>query len=295
MVISNDQFKEERLQAIISDRHSGAAELGRIALQALADYSQICEQQEAKSFIKEMLIFGQALKEARPSMATIVNLVDSWCQWLENEVEKDCEQLRSIALNTALDLLNQSTEAINIIARHIAELIDEDGVVLTHSYSSTVMACFQALAGKNIKAIVTESRPGDEGVRVVNKLVEYAISTEYITDAQLGLFVPLSHAVLIGADSVLADGSVVNKAGTKLIALAAKDAGVPLYVCTESFKVSTNTINDVKLEEMDGYELGLPNLPHVTARNIYFDITPPELITLWVNEHGIHKSSAQLS
>ena len=290
MDISNEQFKEERLQAIISDRHRGAAELGRLALQAIADYSQICEQSDAESYVQEMLVFGLALKEARPSMATIINLVDSWCQWLENEFERDPERLRSIALNTALDLVNQSNLAIDDIAQLAADLIPEDSVVLTHSYSSTVMACYKALAAKNIKAIVTESRPGDEGIRVANKLVEYAITTEYITDAQLGLFVPLSHAVLVGADSVLADGSVVNKAGTKLIALAAKDAGVPLYVCTESFKQSAKTLAEVQLEEMDGYELGLPTLPHVTSRNIYFDITPPELITAWINEHGIQNS-----
>ncbi|MBN1379613.1 MAG: translation initiation factor eIF-2B [Gammaproteobacteria bacterium] len=290
MNISNEQFKQERLQAIISDRHSGAAELGRLALQALADYSQICDKSDTPGLLQDMLIFGEALKEARPSMATIVNLVDSWCEWLKNEHESDPDQFRAIALNTALDLLNQSADAINQIAHHVVDLIDEDSIVLTHSYSSTVMACFQALASKGVRAIVTESRPGDEGLRVAQKLVEYAISTEYITDAQLGLFVPLSHAILIGADSILADGSVVNKAGTKLIALAAKDAGIPLYVCTESFKRSQQNFDEVQLEEMDGSELGVPHLPHVTTRNIYFDITPPELITAWINEHGINHS-----
>lgn len=290
MNISNEHFRQERLQSIISDRQSGSAELGRLALQALADYSRICDQQDAENFLHDMLLFGQALKEARPSMATIVNLVDSWCQWLVNERESDIDRLRVIALNTALDLLNQSGDAINQIARHVAELIEEDSIVLTHSYSSTVMACFRELAGKSVRAIVTESRPGGEGLRVANKLVEYAISMEYITDAQLGLFVPLARAVLIGADSVLADGSVVNKAGTKLIALVAKDAGVPVYVCTESFKRSDKTISDIQLEEMDREELGVPNLPHVTVRNIYFDVTPPDLITAWINEHGIEKT-----
>jgi translation initiation factor eIF-2B subunit delta len=289
MNISNEQFKQERLQAVINDRQSGAAELGRLALQALADYSQICVQSDVPGLLKDMLIFGQALKEARPSMATIVNLVDSWCQWLKNENQSDVEQLRAVALNTALDLINQSTDAIDRIAHHVAELIDMDSVILTHSYSSTVMHCFKVLAKKNVRAIVTESRPGDEGLRAAHKLVEFAISTEFITDAQLGLFVPLAHAVLVGADSILADGSVVNKAGTKLIALAAHDAGVPMYVCTESFKRSQMGFDEVQLEEMSGAELGGPNLPHVTTRNIYFDITPPELITAWISEHGVQK------
>ena len=290
MSISNEQFKQERLQAIITDRHSGAAELGRLALQAAADYSRICEKNDAKSLLEDFLIFAEALKEARPSMATVVNLVESWSQWLRSEGTDDPEQLRAVALNTALDLISQSTEAVSQIAAHVEQLIETDSTVLTHSYSSTVMACFQSLAAKNVRAIFSESRPGGEGLRVAHKLVEFAISAEYITDAQLGLFVPLAHAVLIGADSILADGSVVNKAGTKLLALAARDAGVPLYVCTESFKLSQRKFDDIQLEEMDGAELGLPNLPHITARNIYFDVTPAELITAWVNEHGVHKS-----
>ena len=42
-----------------------------------------------------------------------------------------------------------------------------------------------------------------------------------LTDAEAGLFIPECAAVVVGADSILADGAVVNKAGTYLLALAA--------------------------------------------------------------------------
>jgi translation initiation factor eIF-2B subunit delta len=138
--------------------------------------------------------------------------------------------------------------------------------------------------------IVTESRPLYEGRLVATRLSEWAISTTLITDAQLGLFVPQADIALLGADSVLADGSVINKAGTYVLALAAHDHQVPVYVCAESFKHRPAHLPEPTLEEMDPVELSpaqTQSLPHVSVRNIYFDRTPARLISGWVDEHGV--------
>ena len=73
----------------------------------------------------------------------------------------------------------------------------------------------------------------------------------YITDAQGGLF-DQADAVLVGADALLADGTLVNKAGTYLLALAAKDQNVPFWVCAESFKCTTTPADAFALEERSG-------------------------------------------
>lgn len=289
MTTTEALFKKERLQAIVDDRQSGAAQLGRIALQTLADYSQVCEQDDAEGYTLALLDYAQALQQARPSMAPLVNLIGAWSNWLQAEPDRRIEHLQETALNTAHDLIKQSEEAVNEIARNAAPLIDADSIVMTHSVSSTVLACLGALAEKHVKAIITESRPGGEGRRVAARLAEMTVSADYITDAQMGLFAGRADAVLIGADTVLADGGVVNKAGTCLLALAADRAGVPFYVCAETFKQSEQTAADVRLEEMDTGELDPPALPHITAHNIYFDITPADLITAWINERGVKR------
>ena len=100
--------------------------------------------------------------------------------------------------------------------------------------------------------------------------------------------------VLIGADSILADGSVINKAGTYVLALVAHDQGVPVYVCAESCKRRPLQLPEPALEEMDPAELspGEPSLgPHVRVRNIYFDRTPARLISGWIDEHGVRLNS----
>ena len=90
---------------------------------------------------------------------------------------------------------------------------------------------------------------------------------------------------IVGADTMLADGSTINKAGTSLLAMAAHAEKVPFYVCCESFKLCQQE-EPPALEEMSPAELGTTQWPGVSVSNIYFDITPAHLITSWCTERG---------
>ncbi len=78
--------------------------------------------------------------------------------------------------------------------------------------------------------------------------------------------------------------------GSYLLALAARDCGVPFYVCFESFKRTSRNAEEFELEEMDPAELSPPDLPGILVRNVYFDITPARLVTAWVDENGVHEA-----
>jgi len=285
--MESNQFKQHCLKKIISDHQSGSAEIARVALRALANYSQRSELTDPAAYRKDLTSFAVQLQQTRPSMAILVNIVDVWLEEINQNAHSSLKTIKQVALSKANDLMVQSTQANRRIAQHICGLITENSVVLTHSISSTIVSCYTELAKKNISAIITESRPGNEGLVVAEKLSKLGIETQYITEAQLGLFMPKADVVLVGADSILVDGSVVNKAGTYLTALAAHDAGVPFYVCAESFKQTRKSSETIHLEEMDSAELNLPELPHVVSRNIYFDVTPARLVSGWVNEHGV--------
>jgi translation initiation factor eIF-2B subunit delta len=84
---------------------------------------------------------------------------------------------------------------------------------------------------------------------------------------------------------VRADGGVVNKVGTYPLALAARAAGVPVYVLSEAAKIAPPTLPLV-FEEMPPEELLPEPLPGVTARNVYFDLTSADLIAGLVTEVG---------
>jgi len=79
---------------------------------------------------------------------------------------------------------------------------------------------------------------------------------------------------LVGADSVLRDGSVVNKVGTQALALAAKDRAKPFYVACESLKFDAR---------YDG--ASWPVRPDIDP---LFDLTPGHLVTMVVTERGAY-------
>jgi translation initiation factor 2B subunit (eIF-2B alpha/beta/delta family) len=60
------------------------------------------------------------------------------------------------------------------------------------------------------------------------------------------VFVEQADVVLLGADAVTPDG-VVNKVGSRLLALAAKAAGVPVVAVTECLKISPGPVSAVAL------------------------------------------------
>ncbi len=107
-----------------------------------------------------------------------------------------------------------------------------------------------------------------------------------VADSACGLFIEQADAVVVGADSVRADGSVVNKVGTFPLALMAREAHVPVYVLCETLKIAAPDFPLV-LEEADVTQLLPVPQPGVTPRNIAFDHTPAALITSIITERGI--------
>ena len=143
--------------------------------------------------------------------------------------------------------------------------------MLTHSASR---ACEEALlswgrGGRHV--VVTESRPRGEGVALARRLAAGGLRVTLITDAQLGLWAPRCDAVLVGADAITPDDHLVNKAGTRLAALAATEAGTPIYAVTQTHKVCPPGWPAV-LAPQDPAALRPP--PGLGASNLPFDATP---------------------
>jgi translation initiation factor 2B subunit (eIF-2B alpha/beta/delta family) len=126
----------------------------------------------------------------------------------------------------------------------VAALLPSGSRMLTTSYSSTLLAAVSEASAALSEAggalggvVVCEARPLCEGAAFAAALASAGVpSVTVITDAQAGLFVGAADLVLLGADA-LGPGGVVNKAGSRLLALAAREAGVPVYVCCDSGKV----------------------------------------------------------
>lgn len=281
------EFQEEcvRLRA---DRSHGASTLARQALQLLQRSVRELDGVNVQEFCTTMEERCTALAEARPSMAVVATQVERWRAELER-VGAECDDVAHMSVRMvdyAAQMIEDSLSACDAAAAHMASVVKPHQTIITLSSSSTLNATFARLP-QSVRFIVAESRPLNEGVKVAQHLLEHGFDVTLITEAQLGLFVQKADLALIGADAVLADGSVVNKAGSYLLALGAQAAGVPLYACHERFKECPLERDEFEIEAMDVAELGHPDVPAAAQRNLYFDCTPPNLIHARVTEHGV--------
>ncbi|PSL56907.1 methylthioribose-1-phosphate isomerase [Saccharothrix carnea] len=185
------------------------------------------------------------------------------------------------------------------LGAHTAELLPDEGAVLTHCwadlYLTETVAAAQAM-GKRLRFLCTETRPYLQGARLTAEtLGEMGVDTTLITDG-MGAAVMSTGDVdvlLTAADRVTMDGHVVNKVGTLGLAVAAHAFDVPFLAMVQAPDRLAPTAADVPIEYRPGDEV-LHTLGRRTAtdraRGLYpaFDVTPPRFVTTVVTDRGAY-------
>jgi len=278
---------EARIRGIRTDRTHGASWLSRAAVETLRLQAERSKASSACELLEELKEVGRELVQARPSMAPLANGVCQVVQDILRSGEEDVASLRLFTARRAGEWIEESEGALAKAAEHASHLISRGAVVMTHSYSSTGITALRMCRDKGIRVVATESRPLFEGRRTARELAASGLGVTLIVDSAMGYLMRNVDVALVGADSILADGSVVNKVGTYLMALAARENGVPLYaVCeTSKFSVASLTGQGARLEEGEPGEVA-EGLEGVEARNIYFEVTPSRLVNRVVTERG---------
>lgn len=156
------------------------------------------------------------------------------------------------------------------------------GAVLTYSRSSSVTAAL--LARRPARVLVSEGRPGQEGVALARELTEAGVPVTLAADVALPALVAEAEAVVVGADALLADGSFLNKTGTFPLALAARRFGVPFYVVAETWKVLPPRVAPL----VEEWELDVPAMGGAGVGVSFrpFETTPGTLVTAYLTEDG---------
>ena len=103
------------------------------------------------------------------------------------------------------------------------------------------------------------------------------------------LFVNKVDLVVVGADAITSEGNVINKIGTSMIALAAKEARTPFYVVSELLKFDPATVlGDYEtIEERSSKEVWACPPERLVIRNPAFDVTRREFIHGIICEEGV--------
>jgi translation initiation factor 2B subunit (eIF-2B alpha/beta/delta family) len=129
-----------------------------------------------------------------------------------------------------------------------------------------------------------------EGRRTAEILAKNFI-THMIIDAAIGKFIDQIDLILIGIDSVLKDGSIINKIGTYPLSVMAYEKSIDVYGIGESFKYNLKSHYglNVQIEEKPNEEVyDKQDLnKNIEIHNFYFDITPPKYIKGIISDIGI--------
>ncbi len=281
------------IDEIKSDKVHGASQLARQAVGVLKLAAERSQAGSADEFLGELGEVGERLMSARPAMAPIFNIVSRFLGALSRlSPDKGLDTVKSFAIARADELVGASLQAVAQIVDYGSELIADGDRIMTHSYSSTVVAVLKEAFAKHkhIEVITTRSGPGGTGERIAQELGIYGLPVTFIDDVAIGLYISTVNKAVVGADRVCADGNVVNGIGTYQLALAAEKAGIPFYVLAETLKFAPRLkSSQADLEEGEPYEVVAPGKlpPQVRVKNPYFDITPLELITGIVTENGL--------
>lgn len=270
----------------------GAGKIARTAAKALADHAMhLNGGASPDAVVHELERAGRELVATRPtaiSLRVAVNVVLGQARGARARGASAAD-VKRVAYESGTRFAHESLEAVQRVAARAAEWLEPGSTVLTHCHSVAAVETLKRAhaAGKAIRAVCTETRPWFQGHITARQLREGGVDTTFIVDsAAFQVMREGIAAVVVGADTVTAAGSIYNKVGTASVALAAKDLGIPFYVAAESYKFSPFTLRGepVVIEERPEDEVLAPAPPEfrrlgVRVRNPVFDETPGRLVT----------------
>lgn len=167
------------------------------------------------------------------------------------------------------------------ICENIFSNIATNDVILVYGCSTIVqnVLLHAKTKGKTFKVIVVDSPPHFNGRRMLSFLNDNSIGVSYTLINSLSFVMRQATKVLLGANSMLANGYVMSHIGSSQLALMAKALNVPTIVCCETYKLSDRVyVDSFGCNEVDnGHELE-------SALNLRYDLTPPEFISMVITE-----------
>lgn len=222
-----------------------------------------------------------------------------------NSLEKDIKEglkgkkLTEKLFEYAFNYINGNYQRYSKIGRYIAEVIPDNGTILTQCFPGTIVGTMLREVqdmNKDIKIFCAETRPYYQGSRLTASVAcDMGFDVTVICDNMPGYTMRTKNIDLFtsASDVITMDGHVVNKVGTYQIALAANAQGIPYY-CTGTPDPAHPDMSTVVIEERDP-ELVMESLgTKITMDGVKgyypaFDDTPPELVTGIVTDKGIYK------
>jgi ribose 1,5-bisphosphate isomerase len=268
----------------------GAAKIARSAANAMKEEAKSVRASDLNEFNRRMEEAYHLLYSTRPTAVSLPNALRA----VMNYKAVNVEEARQAIIDNADRFIASSESAIRRIGEIGAHRIKDGDTILTHCNSSVAFQIFETAhkQGKNINVVATETRPRQQGYITIDFLQKAGIPTTLILDSAVRSYMKKVDLVVVGADAITVNGSLVNKVGTSQVALAANEARVGFICAAETYKFSPRTLfgEMIEIEERDPTEVLCQELrakwPNLKISNPAFDVTPHKYIDMIITEIG---------
>ncbi|KAK3024129.1 hypothetical protein RJ639_044384, partial [Escallonia herrerae] len=274
--------------------------------EAIKDYTTPPEKALARDLTAKINAFVSFLIECRPLSISMGNAI----RFLKARIAKlslslsESEAKASLCSDIDRFINEKIILADKVIVGHAVTKIREGDVLLTYGASALVeMILLHAHDnGKKFRAVVVDSRPKLEGQALLRRLVGKGLTCTYTHINAVSYIMHEVTRVLLGAASVLSNGTVYSRVGTACVAMVAHAFRVPVLVCCEAYKFHER----VQLDSICSNELGDPdaiskvpgrmdvnfldnwaNKENLQLLNLVYDVTPSDYISMIITDYGM--------
>jgi methylthioribose-1-phosphate isomerase len=300
---------EEVARVIVTMVVRGAPAIGVSAAYGIALGAKNTTASTAEEFAPEFERICAGLAATRPTAVNLFWAIDRMKVLFSQLVKSGAtlDEVRARFLAEAHAMYEEDIAACKTMGAHGAELMPEEGGVLTHCNAGALATCGYGTAlgviraaverGKRIHVFADETRPFLQGARLTAwELMADGIPTTVICDNMAASLMRAGkiQAVVVGADRIAANGDFANKIGTYNVAILAREHGIPFYVAApwSTIDLATETGDAIPIEERPAVEVthhgGKQLTPHgVGIANPAFDVTPAKYVTAVITERGV--------
>src|SRR5437899_10330375 len=248
--------------------------------------------------------------KTRPTAVNLFWAIRRMQQKFESLRVRSVAQIKQTLVEEAQRMHAEDIAINQEMGRKGATLMPASGGVLTHCNAGalatagygTALGVIRAAVeqGKKIHVYADGTRPLLQGSRLTAwELRKDGIPTTVISDNMAGSLMKQGKigAIVVGADRIAANGDVANKIGTYMLAVLAKEHGIPFYVAAPFSTVARATPDGsrIPIEQRNPREVthmaGKQMVPDgIGVENPAFDVTPARYVTAIVTEKGIARA-----
>ncbi|MFW9880005.1 MAG: translation initiation factor eIF-2B [Candidatus Thorarchaeota archaeon] len=281
----------------------GASNVAISAIDFLSNYATRLKCKNVKLCLEKLYEAQIILINTRPTEPAMKNGLKFIMNKLEKEKDNIIAEYISDIIekykNLYCDILQTSKKRIaEIGARRIPDVErNDDFIIMTHCHSSIVTQILLEAKkqGKNFKVINTETQPRLQGRKTSQELLNAGIEVIHVIDSAMRWAVKHYQVdiIIIGADSITSEGTIINKIGSRLLALVAHEEHVPFYVASPLLKYNPETNLGIleTIEMRDPKEIWENPPEGIKILNPAFETVSRRYIDGLITEVGIFASS----